>query len=139
MLGAFLWGAKAQAALEEYREEKCGAALVITQNGYSPVIHKRTLRFDGTRTMTVTDELSQEAEAETNFLFAPGLKTSFEGQSITLRGQGFRADVRFSAGTPRKIPRECSRSYGLWEPTEGAAVSFTQTLTAEIVFQDLTK
>ncbi len=136
MLGAFLWGAKAQAALEDYREENGGAALVMTQNGYRPVIHTRILRFDGRRTLTITDELSQEAEAEANLLFAPGLAASFGEQSVTLRGQGFQAEVRFSGGSPRQTLRECSGTYGTWEPTESAAVPFTQKLTAEIVFQD---
>lgn len=135
MLGAFLWGRKADAALEDCREENGEVRLTATQDGYQPILHRRTLAFDGNRTLTITDELSAEAGAEANFLFAPGLRAVYEGQRITVSGGGTEAEIRFSSGAPRPVPRECSFLYGLKEKTEGAAVSFRKTLTTEITFR----
>lgn len=135
MLGAFLWGRKADAALEDCREENGKVSLTVTQDGYQPILHRRTLVFDGNRTLTVTDELSAEADGEANFLFAPGLRAVCEGQQITLSGGGVEAEIRFSSGAPRPAPREVSSLYGRKEKAEGAAVSFRKTLTTEITFR----
>ncbi len=134
MLGAFLWGRKANARLEDYQEKDGTARLVMTQDGYSPVMHKRTIAFDGNRSLTVTDEMSADCSAEANFLFAPGLRTAIAGQSMTVSGNGTETEITLS-GVPKPVPREYSPCYGKKENAEGAAVPFSKTLTAKITFR----
>ena len=133
MLGAFLWGRKANAALEDYQEKDGGARLVMTQDGYQPLVHKRTLAFDGKRTLTVIDELSAKANAKASFLFGPNLNPEIEGSRLTAGNM----TVSFSA-PPENIQAhafECSSSYGLKEQTAGVRVTFTKQLSAEIQFE----
>ncbi len=135
MLGAFLWGRKANAALEDAREENGGIRLVMTQDGYSPVIHKRTLFFDGRRTLTVTDALSRQAEAEAGFLFGPETAAQRVPGEALLAADGF--SMSFSA--PPEKTRLCtcdfSDAYGVRGQTSGVRVSFSGELTTVIRFE----
>ena len=132
MLGPFLWGAKARAVLEDYQEKDGGVCLVMTQDGYQPVIHKRTFTFDGNRTLTIADELSVQADAEASFLFAPGLRAERQGARLTVGDM----TLSFSASPTGVQDRvfESSPAYGRKEKTNGLRVAFTKNLTAEIVF-----
>ena len=135
MLGPFLWGSKASAALLSYEEKDGGARLVMTQDGYKPLIHTRTIGFDGNRTLTIADELSQEANAEANFLFGPGMRVErAEREASVTAGP---CSLRFSAPPEKLEERVCARSpaYGIREQTAGVRVAFAKQLTTEIRFR----
>ncbi|MBQ7736570.1 MAG: alginate lyase family protein [Oscillospiraceae bacterium] len=131
-LGPFLWGWKADAVLEEYREENGGVRLTASHNGYRPVIHRRTFAFDGDRTLTISDELSSEANGEAAFLFVPGEHPHQNGDQVTLGN----AVLRFSVPADRIRPDRFvySPAYGLTEQTTGVRVSFAGRLTTKIRF-----
>lgn len=58
MLGAFLWGKKAECSLVNYIENADGGiSLVTEQKGYSPAVHRRTFFFDGNKSLSVLDEV----------------------------------------------------------------------------------
>lgn len=133
MLGPFLWGRKANATLDECREENGGVRLVMTQDGYQPIIHKRTITFDGNRVLMITDELSAEADAEASFLFEPSLIPEREGAVL----RAGNMTLRFSA-SPESIQShafEVSSVYGKKERTAGVRVAFRKQLTTEIRFE----
>ena len=133
MLGAFLWGRKANARLEDYQEKDGAVRLVMTQDGYSPIVHKRTIAFDGNRLLTVTDELSADCSAEANFLFAPEVDGKREGTCVTAG----RMKLAFSSPPESIQSRDAAYSsvYGLKEKTSGVHVAFTKMLTTEIRFE----
>ena len=57
MLGAFLWGRKANAELTSCEEKNGMIRLVMEHDGYSPVKHRRVIMFDGMRRLIVKDRL----------------------------------------------------------------------------------
>lgn len=67
MLGAFLWGRKADCKLISYDElPNGGVRLVAEHDGYAPTIHRRTFEFNGEDKFIVVDDLlhglSEKAE-----------------------------------------------------------------------------
>ncbi len=132
MLGAFLWGRKASAVLVDYQEKDGGAALVMTQDGYQPVIHRRTLEFDGGQTITIRDELTSEAEGEACFVFGPGTGASLAPKESRV----FAGDFSMELSTPPEKLRltscEYSAAYGVKNQTLALRAAFTKELTTVI-------
>lgn len=132
MLGAFLWGAKARAVLEDYREKDGGVCLVMTQDGYQPVIHKRTFAFDGNRTLTVTDELTQEVEAEACFVFGAGTGAELAPKESRVFAEDFSMELSAPPEKLRLTPCEYSAAYGVKNQTVALRAAFTKELTTVI-------
>ncbi len=62
MLGAFMWGARAQARCIRWAPRAQGGTVAGEHDGYTrladPVVHRRTLNLDGaSRTLTIQDEI----------------------------------------------------------------------------------
>lgn len=58
MLGAFLWGKKAASNIIEHCENTDGSVILVAeQNGYSPIVHRRKIFFDGEKCLSVSDEV----------------------------------------------------------------------------------
>ncbi len=133
MLGAFLWGRRAECALLDAREEDGGFVLTASCDGYKPVVHTRTFRFDGDRLLVIEDTLSGGAEGEASFIFAPGLAPRIDaaGQSAAAG----RCALRFT-GARSIAPRahEYAPAYGDLRPAEGLAVAFDGELRTELHF-----
>lgn len=81
MLGAFLWGRKANCALIEYTENEEHIILKAMHDGYSPIWCKRTFVFNKMDRLEIIDEFS-EGEAEANFIFAPNVDLKIDGFEI---------------------------------------------------------
>ena len=133
MLGPFLWGRRAAASLQDARQENGGIRLVMAQDGYAPVIHQRTITFDGNRTLTVKDELSAEAKAEASFLFGPQIRAARDGSLV--RAGSMTLSFSASPESVRPCDFEASSAYGLKEKTSGVRVAFTKDLTTVIRFE----
>ena len=135
MLGAFLWGRKAAAALEDYRETEGGVRLVMTQNGYQPVIHKRTLSFDGNRTLTITDKLSSDAKAEASFLLGPQTQGKPDVGKSRLDAADLSIEFSVSPENISLSPLDYSTAYGIKGQTNAVRAAFTNDMTTVIRFK----
>ena len=130
MLGAFLWGKRAECRFLSFETQDDGCIKLIAEHdGYSPIIHKRTFEFDGKRKLRIHDELTGCAEgtkAEVVFVLAPGLKASIEDDRVRVCGWNLSISMQFQSVTPIKIrtkEADYSRGYGLLEPTQAIVVS----------------
>ena len=135
MLGAFLWGRKANAVLEEVRQEQAGIRLVMTQDGYEPVIHKRTLEFDGSRELTIRDELSAEARAEASFLFGPAVRAEIHPDAARVSAAGISLSFSVPPENIRLCSCEESTAYGIKGETSAVRTAFSKELTTVIHFE----
>ncbi len=136
MLGAFLWGRQARAQLKKLQEEDGHVRLSMSQDGYAPVIHERTLSFDGERTLRVEDALSREAPAQAVFVLSPDIQAALSGSTLALTGPGFTARMTFSEGGAQLVPCSCSFHYGQREATSKVVVPFSHSLTTTLELQD---
>ena len=82
MLGPFLWGRKAEAALEEYHDEPGQVILKASHDGYAPVIHGRLFQFDKKSSLVIKDTLSSPCGSVINFTFAAGITAAVDGTYV---------------------------------------------------------
>lgn len=75
MLGAFLWGKKANCYLEEFHTDEQNDILIAKHDGYSPIIHTRTFIWNKIESVL---ELKDEFSSNTNWIatFLVGNKCS---------------------------------------------------------------
>ena len=74
MLGAFLWGRKAECRLIEFTGQDERMELTASHNGYVPVTHIRRFEFDGKTELVITDQIenaSLNEKVEINYIFSP--------------------------------------------------------------------
>lgn len=136
MLGPFLWGRKANAELVEFKKDPDGCVqIVMTQDGYKPIIHMRTLQFDGYRKITIKDKLTARKTAKANFLLGPGIELAYgHDPGCVTFGCG---QITFSGQTesPQFVEYPYSHEYGIREKTMGISVSFDSELVTIIELQ----
>ena len=135
MLGAFLWGRRAECTLLDAREEDGGFVLAARHDGYAPALHTRTFRFDGERRLVIEDELSGGTSGEAVFVFAPESAIAVDEAKHTASAGCCR--LRFSDAA-REIglrAHEYAPVYGRMLPTQGLAVPFTGALRTELQFE----
>lgn len=88
MLGAFLWGRKAECELIDYSESQQRVELTASHNGYAPVIHTRTYEFDGHAELSITDRINNTTDnnkIQINYILAPNCQVKIEGKEIDIR------------------------------------------------------
>lgn len=68
MLGAFLWGKKANSILHEYSLNNDSEVLIVSQDGYSPDNHKRQFNYNRENKVTIKDYISGKSIKWTNTL-----------------------------------------------------------------------
>ena len=57
MLGAFLWGKRAESQLISHSNAQGKIELTASHDGYSPAKHIRKYEFDGESVLTITDRV----------------------------------------------------------------------------------
>lgn len=86
MLGAFLWGRKAECELIDYSD---GQKIILRakHDGYKPALHCRSFEFDKNNKLIVKDEVKGNSCYEINYLFAPGTEIRVNGCHVeTVQG-----------------------------------------------------
>lgn len=69
MLGAFLWGKKANCTLESYSSDTDKEILIATHDGYRPYIHRRAFVWNKINlTLEITDSINQHADWCTTYI-----------------------------------------------------------------------
>ena len=133
MLGAFLWGRKADCTLLRYESTVTGDVLEAEHDGYSPYIHRRKFIFDkDNRELTIHDSVGGAKDAVFSLLLSEDAAAhEVEGSE----GKKWRIESVFSgiilgtvefktgfADKPMLVSREVSKRYGYKAATSGFRV-----------------
>lgn len=84
MLGAFLWGKRAECKLINFECTPDKITLTAEHDGYSPIIHRRTFEFDGNRELCIKDQLSAVCDYTLTFMLAPNANVTIEKNSVSI-------------------------------------------------------
>ncbi len=89
MLGAFMWGKRAKATLTRSgATAEGGYAVEASHDGYAPVIHERTVAFDGERSFVIKDMVVGAEGAEAVFIVPGYVSVDINGANATLSTEG---------------------------------------------------
>jgi len=124
MLGAFLWGRKANAELISFEEKDGSVRLEMRHDGYKPDYHIRILEFDGYRTLIIRDELSDTSEAEVNFLLVADIDIKIETRCDEINDH--RKNIKKSQGC-------CSYKYGVKKEIQIITAKFVRVVNTKII------
>ena len=125
MLGAFLWGRKAQAKMIDNKEQDDGSVILTMQHdGYAPIIHTRTMEFDGDRSLIIQDGLSSITlrGAKVIFLLGPDCDAMATDDLVQLTVKGY--EFRLKSKNIRAKTNEYSAEYGIKQPIKSIEVLF---------------
>lgn len=134
MLGAFLWGRKANAELVSCEQESGHVTLVMDHDGYSPIKHSRALSFDGERRLKIDDQVSPDTKATANYILAPDIKVEESTDGVLL----YREDTciaMMNCGQYQITPHMYSDRYGIYCKTSGIEIAFDKECVVEIVLK----
>lgn len=122
MLGAFLWGKKASAKLEKIEEGDEGIEIIMSQDGYKPIIHTRAFLFDGDRKVVIEDNLSKETEAYASIVISPEKDIIVDKDVIKVADTDQTTLTSIQIDNPENVcikEFQYSSSYGVKEKTKG--------------------
>lgn len=112
MLGAFLWGRRAETKVVEYSSRH----LKVSHNGYAPTVHTRTIDFNGTDCFIVTDNLTAEANYASTFVVGKDIEVErIDEATVVLKSQGepmAQMDFAYSCGKLMIEEADISTEYG---------------------------
>ena len=122
MLGAFLWGRKAQCTLTEFNENGGCVTLTAEHNGYGEIHVSRRFDFDGERKLTIWDSITGSCGAKGHFVLAPGAAVdSISDTQAVFHISGGKALLTLSSDSGsaawRRKTIRCSTAYGIQEDT----------------------
>lgn len=125
MLGAFLWGKRAECKLISFENTNGKTTLVAEHDGYRPIIHRRTFEFDGDRALWVTDELSAVCGYTLTFMLSPDAAAKIENNTVLIFAGACSCQIEFQSKDDFEIcVRDAvfSRRYGVRESTKAVGV-----------------
>ena len=126
MLGAFLWGRKAECRLITHDIEGASQKIIAEHDGYRPHIHRRTFEFDGLRELSIVDlitEWKDGMDCRAAFLLAPDIDVCLENDHTVVLSF---ADAQCTLETEGQITlekTEYSPTYNHLETTNVLRVS----------------
>ena len=89
MLGAFLWGKKANCKLTEINWDSYGQVIEAEHNGYDPIQIKRRFEFDNKRTLVITDMVGGRANIVVSFILGLSVQIiNLQKQEVVLQTGG---------------------------------------------------
>lgn len=122
MLGAFLWGRKANCHLLHHETDGRHSVLSAEHDGYSPTLVRRTFDFDHEdKRLIITDELSQESDIVLTLMIGQGVEIQQEGDDYILIYGKTRCRLAVSVSsqyTSSVEPTEVSVEYGIKSPSK---------------------
>ena len=122
MLGAFLWGRKANCQLLLHQTDGKHSILTAEHDGYSPIMTRRTFDFDHDgKTLIITDELSQESDVVLTYMVGQGVDIQQEKDDYILIYEKTRCRLTVSVPsqyTTSVEPAEVSVEYGIKSPSQ---------------------
>lgn len=125
MLGAFLWGQKAECTLIEHKQSEEADMLVACHDGYKPNIHQRNFKWNKrNRVLTIEDALKSETPYVVTFMLGTKVKVETqEDDSVVLTIPTGKIGLRFNNQDSVVVEdAEISMEYGVKTPTKAIRV-----------------
>lgn len=125
MLGAFLWGKRANCKLISFENTSDKVTLAAEHDGYRPIIHRRTFEFDRKREFCIKDQLSADCDYTLTFMLAPNAKTKIESNSVSISVGVCICKIEFESKEKFEIytrDAEFSERYGVKKGTTAVSV-----------------
>lgn len=126
MLGAFLWGKRAECKLEHYASDDETDVLTASHDGYKPIIHQRTFEWNKVdRKLRVKDALTEECEWVNTLMLGKDVSIMAHSEEwVELKSSNNR--IKISVNTPidqLKIEdAEVSTEYGVKCPSKAIRI-----------------
>lgn len=138
MLGAFLWGRKAKAELLNFEENDGAVKIVMQHDGYKPVIHKRTIEFDGDRHLTIEDVLENISDkAGTGTIILSDALFPEAGKDCIKISSGEKLLCHINISSESEIINNCrySAAYGISVGTDSIKYKVTDMTKTDIYIE----
>ncbi|MDD7317925.1 MAG: alginate lyase family protein [Prevotella sp.] len=123
MLGAFLWGRKAKCSLVLWEDKPKDTTLVAEHDGYHPVVHRRTVKWNSADELTVVDNVSKECNWVITWMLASECNVKIEDKCIVVNNGSTSLFITSSCGKATIEDVEISRCYGLYEKSVAIRIS----------------
>ena len=124
MLGAFMWGERANCKLEEWHPSENKDVLVASHDGYKPLIHKRKFEFDkNNNVFYILDSVSANKEYAVTFMLGNHVAVEASDANVHLQIDSISLDMHFEGANIVKIENaELSPEYGVKVQTKAIRV-----------------
>ena len=125
MLGAFLWGKRAECKLIDFKNTSNKTILVAKQDGYRPIIHRRMFEFDGNRKLRITDRLSAACNYSLTFMLSPNTTAQIENNTVLISAGVCSCKMEFENKVDFEISTRdaaFSEQYGVQNSTTAVSV-----------------
>ena len=124
MLGAFMWGERANCKLEEWHPSENKDVLVASHDGYKPLIHKRKFEFDkNNNVFYILDSVSANKEYAVTFMLGNHVVVEANNANVHLQIDSISIYMHFEGANIVKIEdAELSPEYGVKVQTKAIRV-----------------
>lgn len=126
MLGAFLWGKRAECKLEYFSSNEDWDVLAASHDGYKPVIHQRTFEWNkDSRRLRVKDTLTQETDWVSTLMLGKNIGVVSEsGEKVELQSGRNNIIVSVNTKTDKLVVEnaEVSTEYGVKFPSKAIRI-----------------
>lgn len=126
MLGAFLWGKRAECQLDGYEEDAGNVKIKANHNGYSPEIHTRTYTFNHKDELIIFDEITTDTKVVANFILAPEVNVVLSENQVHISAENENVVMKISCKKEysiRIVAKPYSRRYGVYETTKCISIA----------------
>lgn len=127
MLGAFLWGKKAECELIDYMEDDDRVVLKARHNGFQPVIHTRDFHFNKENELVIQDVFNADGDKEIHFVITQEANVEILSNAVYIQTNGHVIEIKFSGNDfiAQKTKNVYSPVYGVKTETTGIMIRFT--------------
>jgi hypothetical protein len=132
MLGAFLWGKRAECKLVDYTERKDAVVICAEHDGYIPCIHRRTFEFDKKSKLKIVDEFSEKSEKFINFIFASNVQVEVKENIVEIHCNKIRGKINFE-GNAEIVEKKYSDCYGVKSESLGIRITTDKATIMTII------
>ena len=126
MLGAFLWGKRAECKLEHFESNEDLDVLIASHDGYKPIIHQRTFKWEKSiRILKIKDSFSNETEWISTLMLGKDIRIVSKTNELVELQSGSNMIV-VSVNTPIEEIKiedvEVSTEYGVKSPSKAIRI-----------------
>ena len=130
MLGAFLWGRKANSWLESIEESDEGVIVTILSDGNFPSVHRRTIEYDTDKKLVIHDAVFGQVDSMVILNIPGNLGVVGINNQIVIDGNGFNVLIDVNDFSISKS--EVSHYYGIKSESSKICIRFGNEVTYRI-------
>ncbi len=141
MLGAFLWGRRAECHLVGFENTSNKIVISAKHNGYRPIIHQRTFIFDRNRELYIVDKLSALCNYSLTFMLSPDAIVQIECNAVFISMGVCSCKIEFHSKNVFEIyvrEAKISKRYGMQENIKAVKVkSYGTRIVSKITIWEI--